>query len=561
VIPTLVAGTAFLVLAASVVSRYGLVGGIPWLVAAMVPVEGVLGGGPQLVQDRAKLLAVVVSLLVAIGIVVLSTWGSQRHRDGDQQPRFEVPAPATGLVSVGAAAGTSALAGIFGFGSSALFPVSALAFAGMVGVLTNLPAHVLALWNRALREPLPTPDFVTKHVRVAIGWGLGLTAALVLVNHVPRLPDVFWTTVLVALLFDGVSEFRARGAGDLVAVFPEHRPYAVPIARELLAAEGIELFVRSRATRPLFSFFGPYVPMDLCVRKEDAARATKLLGRLLKTDEKAVPKKARLAGALSAPDVGRRSRQFAGVAALIVFAGGAAWALEPHDGHDPAARAKHRAHRAKVRGSLGLYALDDHADEAVEAVAKSLPAGMSLEVENAPIGGDKHTSMPFVRAWKEEGESLREVHSRLSHWIDTEGRGALPREDRFAIGEYDRYDPGVVEPEQELRTYVLAGGPVLTEENVVDAYPKIDRQPSGSRAYVMVELDAAGAKTFEAWTGSHVNERFAIVTNGEVMSAPVIQSRIGGGTFQITMGAINETTQLEKAKELASALGGDSDAE
>jgi preprotein translocase subunit SecD len=244
---------------------------------------------------------------------------------------------------------------------------------------------------------------------------------------------------------------------------------------------------------------------------------------------------------------------------LLVFAAATAWALAPHGKNDLRAHLKPRAHRDKVRGSLGLYGVDDRAGDAVAAAAKSLPPSTRLEIENGPVGPGKSVAMNYVRAWADDGESLRDARSRLLRWTEDVGAAALPKGDHFAIGEYGRGDDGDLE--RQVRTYVLTGGPVLTEENVVDARVSVDRKPARTTVIVMVELDPSGAAAFEEWTGSHVQERFAIVSNDEVVSAPVIQSRIGGGQFQITMGSFEESKALAQAKELAAALGGDPDSD
>ncbi len=63
------------------------------------------------------------------------------------------------------------------------------------------------------------------------------------------------------------------------------------------------------------------------------------------------------------------------------------------------------------------------------------------------------------------------------------------------------------------------------------------------------ELDAEGAKIFEALTAAHINERLAIIVDGVVQSAPRIESRIPGGRGQIT-GSFTP----EEAKRIANVL-------
>ncbi len=66
---------------------------------------------------------------------------------------------------------------------------------------------------------------------------------------------------------------------------------------------------------------------------------------------------------------------------------------------------------------------------------------------------------------------------------------------------------------------------------------------------VSTVFDAAGARRFAKLTTEHVNERFAIVLDGKVLSAPVIREPIPGGRGQISGGF-----GLQEAKDLAVLL-------
>jgi preprotein translocase subunit SecD len=55
-------------------------------------------------------------------------------------------------------------------------------------------------------------------------------------------------------------------------------------------------------------------------------------------------------------------------------------------------------------------------------------------------------------------------------------------------------------------------------------------------------------------TGDHIQDRLAIVLDGIVHSAPVIQSRIGGGHGQITLGQGDGDQLMKEAKDLAIVL-------
>jgi preprotein translocase subunit SecD len=101
---------------------------------------------------------------------------------------------------------------------------------------------------------------------------------------------------------------------------------------------------------------------------------------------------------------------------------------------------------------------------------------------------------------------------------------------------------------------------VLTGERLTDAQPGFDTQTN--EAAVHLTLDAAGARIFKDVTRENVNKRMAILLiekgKGEVVTAPVIRTEIGGGRVQITgrmtsMEA-NDTALLLRAGSLAAPM-------
>ena len=74
--------------------------------------------------------------------------------------------------------------------------------------------------------------------------------------------------------------------------------------------------------------------------------------------------------------------------------------------------------------------------------------------------------------------------------------------------------------------------PLFGGDQLASAAPGFDTQ-SGERA-VSFTLKSEGARLFSEYTTNHIDEFFAIVLDGEVISAPRIQSPITGGEGQIT---------------------------
>ena len=75
---------------------------------------------------------------------------------------------------------------------------------------------------------------------------------------------------------------------------------------------------------------------------------------------------------------------------------------------------------------------------------------------------------------------------------------------------------------------------ILSGDNLIDAQPSMDTQ--ANETVVSFTLDRVGAKRFAKATTSAIGKRLAIVLDGKVISAPVIQDAIIGGSGQITGG-------------------------
>ena len=73
------------------------------------------------------------------------------------------------------------------------------------------------------------------------------------------------------------------------------------------------------------------------------------------------------------------------------------------------------------------------------------------------------------------------------------------------------------------RFYVINKRVMVSGEMLKDASPTFDRNNSPS---VSFQLSALGGKKFGRVTGKHIGRAFAIVLDGKVVSAPVIQSQI-----------------------------------
>lgn len=120
----------------------------------------------------------------------------------------------------------------------------------------------------------------------------------------------------------------------------------------------------------------------------------------------------------------------------------------------------------------------------------------------------------FQRAqvrWKESGERIEEARAALEKRREgTEG--------------------AVVSRDDEGRYFLL--GPLLVGgKDLIDAKPQYDNL---GRAVVALTFSSEGAKLFDRATADNVGRQIAIVLDGVVISAPVVQERITGGHAQIS---------------------------
>ncbi len=100
--------------------------------------------------------------------------------------------------------------------------------------------------------------------------------------------------------------------------------------------------------------------------------------------------------------------------------------------------------------------------------------------------------------------------------------------------------------DQEGLYYIIADEAVVGGDELTDSQPSFDQ--NGQPA-VSFKFNVSGARKFGEYTGAHVNEPFAIVLDGAVISAPRINQAITGGS-----GIITGNFSLEESTNLAVLL-------
>lgn len=132
-------------------------------------------------------------------------------------------------------------------------------------------------------------------------------------------------------------------------------------------------------------------------------------------------------------------------------------------------------------------------------------------------------------------------------------KGKLPPTTELAFARESSSREGA-QPEGKFSRipYLLKAKADVTGDDLKDAYVQID--PQDNRPQVGLTFNVRGAQTFDRVSGENIHKQLAIVLDGIVHSAPVLQSRIPNGRAQITLGNGDYNTVLKEAKDLAIVL-------
>jgi preprotein translocase subunit SecD len=212
---------------------------------------------------------------------------------------------------------------------------------------------------------------------------------------------------------------------------------------------------------------------------------------------------------------------------------------------------------------LEFKLLDDDSDfmKGVQekATPQSLPEGLEFFTEQASVGLDKAGDIKtrqVTYAFLKKGpqETNQQTLQRIKEWASTL---EVPpdRELGFEI-EYRTIDEVTLKQEEYgYRTYLLRARADVTGDLVRDAAAQPD-QSAGSLGgwHVALTFTEQGGRIFERITGDNIKRRFAIILDGRVESAPVIQTKIPGGHATITMGSNDPEAQLRDSRKLELVL-------
>lgn len=125
----------------------------------------------------------------------------------------------------------------------------------------------------------------------------------------------------------------------------------------------------------------------------------------------------------------------------------------------------------------------------------------------------------------------------------------LPAGHEIAFQKSDKNDQGEM---INNVPYLVEANAALSGDELQDAAVRIDQQQN--RPYVGITFKSSGAKIFEELTEKNVGRRMAVILDGNVYTAPVIQQKIAGGSASITLGNGNYNDLLDQAKDIALVL-------
>jgi SecD/SecF fusion protein len=191
-------------------------------------------------------------------------------------------------------------------------------------------------------------------------------------------------------------------------------------------------------------------------------------------------------------------------------------------------------------------------DQAVEVIRKRVDYFGGGEPIISPVGKDRIlVQIPGLST-----EKIQEARTQLSRVAKLEfslvhpqsaelipqiesGQGIMPPEYRLVVHTFEGR-----EGKKQEEKLLVHKRPDLTGDHITRAIAVFQNQWE-----VSLELDAEGAKRFDELAAAHYQERFAILLDGVVQSAPSINAKYFGGRASIS-GRMGET----ESRNLASVL-------
>ena len=107
----------------------------------------------------------------------------------------------------------------------------------------------------------------------------------------------------------------------------------------------------------------------------------------------------------------------------------------------------------------------------------------------------------------------------------------------------------------KYRSLVVKAATEINGDDVLDASVTVDTNELDQQPAVQLKFTGTGGKRFADVTGANVGKRMAIVLDDYIESAPVIKTKIAGGTAVITLGSSQAYEKsIEEAQSLSMVL-------
>ncbi len=203
------------------------------------------------------------------------------------------------------------------------------------------------------------------------------------------------------------------------------------------------------------------------------------------------------------------------------------------------------AHLLTRTGRLEFCLVDDGSDYMKRVAA--LPAAHADGIE---LGRDTWTEKDGGAAHEDLYLRARDAKALTAAWSAITAALPLPPDRAVAFA---ARQGGADEDAPTWRSYLVYRHADVTGDGIDDAEVAWDGQTG--RPEVSLTFNADAARSFEALTARAVGRKLAILLEGKVSSAPVIEGKIAGGHARITMGGYTDPFQLhEEAKDLTAVL-------
>lgn len=213
------------------------------------------------------------------------------------------------------------------------------------------------------------------------------------------------------------------------------------------------------------------------------------------------------------------------------------------------------------QGMLELTVVDSNA-EFVSRLAAHVAADRKAELEKIKVdaerwpttggegGSDVFLAAPdrdLLMSREEARDSgCRDVDATPGDSVpcSVKGRAAIDRyldrlaaqDARFVVPSdrriiYEFVSPGRSSSDAFWRTYYVERTARISNASIQNAVTHVD--PDTGEPQVLIDLDTTGAKAFEALTANIIGKKIAILIDGTVYGAPILQTKIVGGRFLI----------------------------